>query len=77
MGSPFLYARHGRLSLLTVAVVLLAGCSSWVARTPAQPHPERINALSHLPQGVSAQALPDHWWQLYNDPKLDALVQQA
>lgn len=77
MGSPFFCARHGRLSLLGVAVVLLASCSSWVAHTPAQPHPERINVLSRLPQGVSAQALPDHWWQLYNDPKLDALVQQA
>lgn len=77
MGSPSFSPRHGRLSLLGVAVALLAGCSSWVAHTPAQPHPERINALSHLPQGVSAQALPERWWQLYNDPQLDALVQQA
>lgn len=77
MGPPFFCARHGRLSLLGVAVVLLAGCSSWVAHIPVQPQPERFNALSRLPQGVSAQALPDHWWQLYNDPKLEALVQQA
>ncbi|MBU0801250.1 MAG: TolC family protein, partial [Alphaproteobacteria bacterium] len=77
MGSPSLFPRHCRLSLLGMAVALLAGCSSWVAHTPAQPHPERINALSHLPQGVSAQALPERWWQLYNDPQLDALVQKA
>ncbi len=77
MGSPSFFPRHARLSLLGVAVSLLAGCSSWVAHTPAQPHPERINALSRLPQGVSAQALPERWWQLYNDPQLDALVQKA
>jgi NodT family efflux transporter outer membrane factor (OMF) lipoprotein len=77
MPSPSFTAWHGRLSLLGVTVVLLAGCSSWVTRQPAQPHPERINALSRLPQGVSAQALPERWWQLYNDPELDALVQQA
>ncbi|AKS08038.1 TolC family protein [Pseudomonas trivialis] len=77
MGSPSFSARHGCVSLLGVAAVCLAGCSSWVTHTPAQPHPERINALSRLPQGVSAQALPERWWQLYNDPTLDALVQQA
>ena len=77
MPSPSFTARHGCLSLLGVAAVLLAGCSSWVAHQPAQPHPERIDALSRLPQGVSAQALPERWWQLYNDPQLDALVQQA
>ncbi|AZF39011.1 Tetrapartite efflux system, outer membrane factor lipoprotein FusA-like [Pseudomonas sp. R4-34-07] len=77
MGSPSFSTRHCRLSLLGVAVVWLAGCSSWVTHVPAQPHPPRIDALSRLPQGVSAQVLPDRWWQLYNDPKLDALVQQA
>ncbi|MCK3834128.1 TolC family protein [Pseudomonas fluorescens] len=77
MGSPSFPPRHGRLALLGIALVLSAGCSSWVAHAPAQPHPQRINALSHLPQGVSAQALPERWWQLYNDPQLDGLVQQA
>ncbi|CAD5202776.1 Efflux transport system, outer membrane factor (OMF) lipoprotein [Pseudomonas sp. FEN] len=33
--------------------------------------------LSSLPQGVSAQALPERWWRLYNDPRLDRLVEQA
>lgn len=27
--------------------------------------------------GVVARALPDHWWRLYNDPRLDAVVEQA
>ncbi|MEW5699371.1 efflux transporter outer membrane subunit [Pseudomonas synxantha] len=77
MGSPSFPPWHGRLALLGMALALSAGCSSWVAHPPAQSHPERINALSHLPQGVSAQALPERWWQLYNDPQLDGLVQQA
>lgn len=77
MPSPSFTARPGRLSLLGVAAVLLAGCSAWVTHQPVQPHPARLDALSHLPQGVSAQALPERWWQLYNDPQLDALVQQA
>lgn len=77
MGSPSFPPWHGRVALLGIALALSAGCSSWVAHPPAQSHPERINALSHLPQGVSAQALPERWWQLYNDPKLDGLVQQA
>ncbi|ALI00440.1 multidrug resistance transporter [Pseudomonas sp. FW306-02-F02-AA] len=77
MRSPFFTAWHGRLSLVGMASIVLAGCAAWTTHQPAQPHPERINALSHLPQGVSAQALPERWWQLYNDPKLDALVQQA
>ncbi|QUW67779.1 TolC family protein [Pseudomonas synxantha] len=77
MGSPSFPPWHGRVALLGIALALSAGCSSWVAHPPAQSHPERINALSHLPQGVSARALPERWWQLYNDPKLDGLVQQA
>ena len=77
MDSPSFSPRHGRLSLLGVAVVLMAGCSSWVAHTPAHSHLEPGNALNRLPQGVSAQALPERWWQLYNDPTLDGLVQQA
>ena len=27
--------------------------------------------------GFSDQPLPDKWWRLYNDPRLDALVEQA
>ncbi|MDI1295527.1 MAG: efflux transporter outer membrane subunit [bacterium] len=27
--------------------------------------------------GFSQADLPDHWWRLYDDPKLDALVEQA
>ncbi|UEH07378.1 efflux transporter outer membrane subunit [Pseudomonas sp. HN8-3] len=77
MGSPSFPPWHGRVALLGIALALSAGCSSWVAHSPAQSHPERINALSHLPQGVSARALPERWWQLYNDPQLDGLVQQA
>ena len=77
MGSPSFPPWHGRVALLGIALALSAGCSSWVAHPPAQSHPERINTLSHLPQGVSARALPERWWQLYNDPKLDGLVQQA
>ncbi|WHO39212.1 efflux transporter outer membrane subunit [Sphingobium sp. AP49] len=27
--------------------------------------------------GFSNAALPDHWWKLYNDPRLDALIAEA
>jgi NodT family efflux transporter outer membrane factor (OMF) lipoprotein len=74
---PFFTAWHGRISLLGTATALLVGCSSWMTHQPVQPHVERINPLERLPQGVSAQALPERWWQLYNDPQLDGLVQQA
>ncbi|HEX7873819.1 MAG TPA: efflux transporter outer membrane subunit [Sphingobium sp.] len=29
------------------------------------------------PKMDGAAPLPDHWWRLYNDPRLDALVEQA
>lgn len=29
------------------------------------------------PGAVSIEAVPDDWWQLYDDPKLDALVKEA
>ncbi|WP_459666213.1 TolC family protein, partial [Novosphingobium sp. 11B] len=50
-------------------------------------HPPE-NAVSNAPaaQGTfnsangaafSQEPLPDHWWKLYDDPRLDALVEQA
>ena len=77
MCSLSFYPWPGRLSFLGGALVLLAGCSAWVTHPPAQPQLPPADALNRLPQGVSARALPERWWQLYNDPELDALVQQA
>ena len=68
------------ISLLALA---LAACAT---AGPDYRPPEKSAATAAAAQGafLSAQAaafstadLPDHWWRLYDDPKLDALVDQA
>lgn len=44
-----------------------------VANTPAAKGP----FVSAEGSGFSEEPLPDHWWQLYNNPRIDELVQQA
>jgi len=57
----------------------LTACGTGPALTqPQLPAGTRhANPLDALPVGVSAQALPERWWQLYNDPVLNRWVQQA
>ncbi len=61
----------------------LAACAT---AGPDYRPPEKSAATAPGAQGafVAAQGaafgnaeLPDHWWQLYNDPRLDALISQA
>jgi NodT family efflux transporter outer membrane factor (OMF) lipoprotein len=39
--------------------------------------PEAQGAFLSTAAGTTAQALPDRWWALYDDPRLDALIEQA
>ncbi|WP_244314902.1 efflux transporter outer membrane subunit [Paraburkholderia unamae] len=57
----------------------LAACSvTEPYRAPVAGAAERapFDAAVSVPQAVSA-APPDHWWQLYDDPALDALIREA
>jgi NodT family efflux transporter outer membrane factor (OMF) lipoprotein len=74
-----------RLSTVLVALVLLAlaGCAT-VGPNYAVPARAKINLPAA--QGafvgageapVSQDPLPDDWWRLYDDPRLDGLIRQA
>lgn len=69
--------RGGGAVVFGVSLSLLSACSSWIAHPALQPQPLSNNPLNRLPEGVSAEPLPDHWWQLYRDPALNQLVQDA
>ncbi|MBH0113872.1 efflux transporter outer membrane subunit [Novosphingobium sp. YJ-S2-02] len=73
----------GACSALGALALALAGCST---AGPDYRPPEA--AVANLPgaQGnfdsaegdaFSQAPLPDHWWRLYDDPRLDALVEEA
>ncbi|WP_412556718.1 TolC family protein [Xylophilus sp. GOD-11R] len=76
--------RRGTLTAIGLAACL-AGCAThpvgpdYQAADPLQAaHPASAGAfLSAEPATASVAPLPDHWWRLYQDPRLDALVQQA
>ena len=58
--------------------VALAGCAvgpNYAA--PKTPSTAVGGFVSATPDVASGEALPDHWWRLYQDPVLDGLVQQA
>ena len=67
---------------LSLGVILLAGCAS-PARVAVAPLPDlgaHTQAWQHAPAGTASA--PDaaalaQWWRQFNDPTLDALVQQA
>ncbi|HEU4958882.1 MAG TPA: TolC family protein [Sphingomonas sp.] len=71
-----------RVAALSSAA-LLAGCTvagpiyrlpdSAVARAPGAQAP----FVSGNDAAYSLEPLPDHWWQLYSDPQLNALVDEA
>lgn len=39
--------------------------------------PDAQGAFLSTGPGTTDQALPDHWWSLYDDPRLDRLIEQA
>ncbi len=68
-----------RASAAFAALVALAACS------PAEPYRAPVadaartasfDAAASAPS-VSTDAPPDHWWRLYDDPALDALIRDA
>ena len=72
-----------RKLLAPLAALGLAGCAT---AGPDYHAPERSAATAPAVQGAfhageggmtSHAPLPDRWWRLYDDPKLDALVEQA
>jgi len=64
------------------AALLTAGCA---AVGPNYRVPEQAIVNAPAAQGaflsggdaVTAAPLPDHWWKLYDDPRLDGLIEQA
>ena len=77
-------AMHRLLAAAAVASALLAGC----AHSPVGPDyaaPASLSAAQAASAGTfqsasghaAETALPPHWWRLYNDRQLDALVTQA
>ncbi|WP_150290178.1 efflux transporter outer membrane subunit [Sphingobium estronivorans] len=66
--------------------LLALGLAACATAGPDYRPPEKSAATTPGAQGdflsaagtaFSNAELPDHWWQLYNDPKLDALIEQA
>ena len=72
-----------RRALLALATSLLtAGCAA-VGPHYKLPETAMVNApAAQRPfmsggDAVTAEPLPDHWWKLYDDPRLDDLVERA
>lgn len=71
---------HNKLIPL-VAALLLAGCATALPELPAQPQPPA--AFKEAGGGRWTTAAPaeaqdrGRWWQAFNDPVLDALVERA
>ena len=61
-------------SALVGTLLLLGGC--FVTRV--DPQLPRVNLPDELPpQAADAVQLPDPWWQLFADPRLDRLIDEA
>lgn len=81
-GVPFQYLRRFALVTGVCGMLGLAGCASQLAVGPdyATPDAEQLLTASTwqaaLPHAGTRQHLLD-WWQSFNDPVLDQLLQQA
>ncbi|MCF4979976.1 multidrug transporter [Pseudomonas sp. ICMP 8385] len=62
------------VALALLLLGTLAGCSGLPDEPAAQLTAQATPPLS---SGPATQALPARWWQLYRDPQLDLLVEQA
>lgn len=66
--------------LTTAIAALLSGCVVGPNyERPAAPRASggTLAEAARAPTLVSSQPLPDHWWQLYDDPAIDRLVTEA
>ncbi|VVE22108.1 Outer membrane protein OprM [Pandoraea nosoerga] len=76
-------ARLFLMSAVASAAALVAGCTTvgpdyHLPEASIMRSPEANGPLVDGAQrAVSAAAVPDDWWQSYDDPQLDALVKQA
>jgi NodT family efflux transporter outer membrane factor (OMF) lipoprotein len=59
-----------------ILLLALAGCMSG-PNYRAAPVPPTAGFVAATPATAGSEPLPDQWWRLYDDPALDALVQQA
>jgi NodT family efflux transporter outer membrane factor (OMF) lipoprotein len=69
----------GRAGLALLGLLgAVAGCAVGPDYRPPTP-PAGVAAAwrSASPSAESVAAPPDEWWRLYNDPRLDALIQEA
>lgn len=73
-----------KAALAPLAILALAGCATAGPdyRPPVQSAATAPAAQGHFvsaegPGLASEASLPDRWWQLYNDPRLDGLIVQA
>ncbi|WP_150561683.1 efflux transporter outer membrane subunit [Pandoraea bronchicola] len=71
------------MSAVAAAAALVAGCTTvgpdyQLPANSVMRSPEANGPIANATQrAVSIGAVPDDWWQLYDDPKLDALVKEA
>ncbi len=67
-----------RLPVPLLAALALAGCAVGPNFHPAPTPPAAAGRFAAAQTiAVSSTPLPDRWWQLYDDPALDALVTEA
>jgi NodT family efflux transporter outer membrane factor (OMF) lipoprotein len=63
---------------LALAACVKAGPDYHLPTQSVAAHPAAGQAfVGARADGLSEQMLPSRWWRLYNDPRLDALVEQA
>ncbi|WP_260924086.1 efflux transporter outer membrane subunit [Novosphingobium sp. 9] len=75
-------ARTRGLLAVSGLAVALAGCVAGPDYHPPEHSVANMDTakapfLSAEGPGFSEEPLPDHWWELYNNPRIDELVQQA
>lgn len=72
------FAPRGRVFALAVTAALAACSIAEPYRPPAADAAQTasFDTAASAP-GVTSSAPPDHWWRLYDDPALDALIREA
>ncbi len=64
--------------MLALSACTTAGPDYHLPETAVAAQPEASRPFSAgTDDALSGEALPDKWWRLYNDPRLDALVEEA
>lgn len=69
--------KTARLAALALALILVGCASGPEYRPPALPAAAVGSFVSQSPQMDTSSQPPADWWKLYNDPGLDAIVQEA